>query len=144
MNQLWYKKNKLLLQELKSFVAILLSVVFLLSSMQQTTYILLFNLNKKAIIENYCINKAKKAMQCNARCYIKKALLQEKNEDKNNPFSILNLNLSQVDYFYKPGAILFKIREFQKITITLLNPNNIDKLLDGVKFLPIKPPIFIT
>ncbi|MBK8671476.1 MAG: hypothetical protein IPN93_00345 [Bacteroidetes bacterium] len=123
---------------MKSIVSILFSFVFLLSTMQETTFILVFNLNKKAIIENYCINKAKKEMQCNARCYLKENI--EKKEDKNNPFSILNLKVREIEYCSKIQHLISEISILEKIVTPLINNSYLDKLLKGIEISLIKPP----
>jgi hypothetical protein len=106
--------------------------------MQETTFILVFNLNKKAIIENYCINKAKKEMQCNARCYLEKNI--EKKEDKNNPFSILNLKVREIEYCSKIQHLISEINIIEKTIIPFVNNSIADKLLNGIEFSLIKPP----
>lgn len=123
---------------MKALGAILFSVFFLLTTMQEATFIILYKLNEKAITERYCINKNVKNSCCKGSCHLKATISNAEREDNKNPFSTTNVKLKEVEIIFQ---------QVQKIN--LLIPVSADivfrhvpasVLEEGVSSSLIKPP----
>ena len=125
---------------MKALSAILFSMFFLLTTMQEASLYLMYKLNEKSITEKYCINKAKPTSNCHGKCHLNKTISKAENENTNNPFSVLNLKVKEVEVY---------LQHFYKINIETLdafivfvsfNTNYSSPILNGVTQTPIKPP----
>lgn len=125
---------------MKALSAILFSMFFLLTTMQEASLYLMYKLNEKSITEKYCINKAKPTSNCHGKCHLNKTISKAENENTNNPFSVLNLKVKEVEVY---------LQHFYKINIETLdafivsanfNTNYSSTILKGVTQSPIKPP----
>lgn len=129
---------------MKSFFAILFSVFFLLTTMQQTSFYLLYKLNEKSITEKYCVNKSVKNTHCNGSCHLNKTIINAEKENGNNPFSTLNIKIKDVEIFF---TSLNKLQEIQTTLFSNFNQNKNQRytavLQDGFSFSLIKPPIVL-
>ncbi|HYK75456.1 MAG TPA: hypothetical protein VEV16_00635 [Daejeonella sp.] len=68
---------------LHRFIAISLICTVISSNLTSFMVFAMFKLNQSYIIRELCENRAKPAMQCNGKCYLKKKLKQaEQNEQK--------------------------------------------------------------
>lgn len=60
---------------------------------------------KNQLLEKYCINKNVKGSCCKGSCHLNKTISKAENENTNNPFSVLNLKVKEVEvylqHFYK-------------------------------------------
>ena len=121
---------------MKSVSAILLATLFLLANMQQTVYVCLYQLNKKAITEKYCVNKNVKGSCCKGKCYLEKTIAQSEKETQ-NPFSLLNLKLKDTELLYQP---LQWLAQQASLDLILHKPDQQYMLLDGPHNSPLKPP----
>ena len=126
---------------MKSLFAILFSVFFLLTTMQQTSFYLLYKLNEKSITEKYCVNKNVKNSCCKGSCHLNKTIANAEKEISNNPFSTLNIKIKEVEIFF---TSLNKLQQIQTIFFSNFNQNKTHQyiaiLLDGFSLTPIKPP----
>ena len=125
---------------MKALSAILFSIFFLLTTMQEASLYLMYKLNEKSITEKYCINKNVKGSCCKGSCHLNKTISKAENENTNNPFSVLNLKVKEVEVY---------LQHFYKINIETLdafivsasfNTNYSSPILKGVTQTPIKPP----
>ena len=125
---------------MKALSAILFSMFFLLTTMQEASLYLMYKLNEKSITEKYCINKNVKGSCCKGSCHLNKTISKAENENTNNPFSVLNLKVKEVEVY---------LQHFYKINIETLdafivsasfNTNYSSPILKGVTQTPIKPP----
>lgn len=125
---------------MKALSAILFSIFFLLTTMQEASLYLMYKLNEKSITEKYCINKNVKGSCCKGSCHLNKTISKAENENTNNPFSVLNLKVKEVEVY---------LQHFYKINIETLdafivsasfNKNYSPAILKGVTQTPIKPP----
>jgi hypothetical protein len=125
---------------MKALGAILFSVFFLLTTMQEASLYLLYKLNEKSITEKYCINKKEKNSCCKGSCHLNKTISKAENEGNKNPLSALNLKVKEVEVY---------LQHFYKINIETLdifiisanfNANYTATVLKGVTKTPIKPP----
>lgn len=125
---------------MKALCAILFSMFFLLTTMQEASLYLLYKLNEKSITEKYCINKNVKGSCCKGSCHLNKTISKAENENTKNPFSVLNLKVKEVEVY---------VQQYYKIHIQGLDVLEIDAnkcanhssaILKGVTQTPIKPP----
>ena len=125
---------------MKALSAILFSVFFLLTTMQEASLYLLYKLNEKSITEKYCVNKNIKGSCCKGSCHLNKTIAKAENESKQNPFSVLNLKVKEVEVY---------LQQFYKIHIETLDvftisanfsTNYTSIILKGVVQSPVKPP----
>lgn len=123
---------------MKAFAAILFSVFFLLTTMQQTTFLLLYKLNEKSITQKYCVNKNVAGSCCHGKCHLNKTISKAENEDSKNPFSSSINKVKEVEVF---------CHQLQKITLpSLFSKEHVHAshyaslLLEGVGHALIKPP----
>ena len=56
----------------KILIVSLLMFIIGFQILNKTGFLLYFALNRPAIVENYCVNKAVKAMKCDGKCHLKK------------------------------------------------------------------------
>jgi hypothetical protein len=84
---------------MKAFCAILFSCFFLLTTMQQTSLLLLYKLNEKEITEKYCVNKKVPGSCCHGKCHLNKAISKSENENTRNPFSTSTFKIKEVEVF---------------------------------------------
>jgi len=66
---------------MKKAFSILMTMLFLLVSFQQTLLIVHFKLNQKEIEKEFCVNKAKPQLQCHGKCHLKKDLEKSEKND---------------------------------------------------------------
>lgn len=126
---------------MKAFIAILFSLFFLLTTMQQTSFYLLYKLNEKSITEKYCVNKNVKNSCCKGSCHLNKTIANAEKQSNNNPFSTLNIKIKEVEIFF---VSLKGIQEIRTILFPNFNQNKNHQytsvLLDGFSSSLIKPP----
>lgn len=126
---------------MKSSFAILFSILFLLTSMQQTTVYILYKLNQKSITEKYCINKKVKNSCCKGSCHLKDTLNKIDKEDSKNPTSTFNLKVKEIE------LILYKIPNIQYAQLSenynQFFTTEISNLSIGIKSTLLKPPCFL-
>ena len=124
---------------MKAFFAILFSAFFLLTTMQEATFMLLYKLNEKSITEKYCVNK-----NVEGSCHLNKTIAKAENEDSKNPFSILNLKVKDIEIFYSQ---LYKIQEISlsvSLNLSQLKSKYYSSIvLDGFASSLIKPPTIL-
>lgn len=129
---------------MKAIIAILFSLFFLLTTMQQTSFYLLYKLNEKSITEKYCVNKNVKNSSCKGSCHLNKTIANAEKQNSSNPFSIFNIKLKEVEIFFKT---LNNTQEIQIVFSSYFIQNNIYRyvsiLLDGFSTSLIKPPNFL-
>lgn len=77
--------------------AIVFSIFFLLTTMQQTTLFLLYKLNEKEITEKYCVNKNIAGSCCHGKCHLNKAIAKTENENTGNPFAAFTLKIKEIE-----------------------------------------------
>ena len=122
---------------MKAIAAIIFSCFFLLTTMQQTAFLLLYKLNEKAITEKYCVNKNVVGSCCKGKCHLNKTIAKSENETSKNPFSNLNVKVKEVEIFFNT---------IQKTTLSAFTFQATDQinsssiLLDGFSVSLIKPP----
>jgi len=78
-----------------------------------------FELNRKYIAENLCVNRDKPWMHCNGKCYFMKKIKQAEEREKNNERQSQK-NLFQLAFYSKPATIKFHTHLLQVIPV----PNN--------------------
>jgi len=126
---------------MKAIFAILFSAFFLLTSMQETAFLLLYKLNEKAITEKYCVNKNVVGSCCKGSCHLNKTIAKTENENNKNPFSTTNIKLKEVEIFF---SLLNKIQEVSSLNSSEFKQNKSknysSNLLEGFTFSLIKPP----
>jgi len=126
---------------MKAFFAILFSAFFLLTTMQEATFMLLYKLNEKSITEKYCVNKNVVGSCCKGSCHLNKTIAKTENEDSKNPFTTLNIKVKEIEVFYSQ---LYKIQEIISVIYSVSNKTNAfgydASLADGCTFSLIKPP----
>ncbi|RQP18446.1 MAG: hypothetical protein EAS52_05465 [Parapedobacter sp.] len=66
---------------MKQVVNVLMIALSLLIGFQQAIVVMHFNLNQKAIEQEFCINKNEPGLQCHGTCYLKKQLQKTGNAD---------------------------------------------------------------
>lgn len=126
---------------MKAIFAILFSAFFLLTSMQETAFLLLYKLNEKAITEKYCVNKDVVGSCCKGSCHLNKTIAKAENENNKNPFSTTNIKLKEVEIFF---SLLNKIQVVSSSIVS--NPiqhksnNYVAVLLNGFSTSLMKPP----
>jgi hypothetical protein len=121
---------------MKALTAILFSVLFLLTTMQQTTLLLLYKLNEKAITEKYCVNKKTNSC-CHGKCHLNKTIAKSESENNKNPFSTTNGKTKDVEVFYHSLQHRTEYIATQKRTISFVQAS---PLLKGFSFSLLKPP----
>lgn len=84
---------------MKSLYSLLFITLCMLSSIQQTVFMLYFKWNQQALTEQFCINKDKPMLQCLGTCYLKKKMEQTKDTD-----TILSKKYHHVEMY--PLAVL--------------------------------------
>lgn len=126
---------------MKAIFAILFSLFFLLTTMQEATFMLLYKLNEKSITEKYCVNKSKPASTCHGKCHLEKTISASETDNNTNPFSILNLKVKEIEIFFSQ---VYKIQEITSTDFTsftqLKSKYFTSIILDGFAFSLIKPP----
>lgn len=123
---------------MKAIAAILFSVFFLLTTLQQTTFLLLYKLNEKSITEKYCVNKNVAGSCCHGKCHLNKTIAKSENENDKNPFSNLNIKVKEVEIFCQQ---LQKKSSVEVIVDKLNTEYSYTSLLqEGVSSSLIKPP----
>jgi hypothetical protein len=125
---------------MKALGAILFSVFFLLTTMQEATFLFLYKLNEKAITEKYCVNKAKPMEHCNGKCHLNKTIAKAETETAQNPFSVLNLKVKEVEIYIQQFYQLHEVCNTTNVTFAGYGRNFNAHLLDGVSSAPVKPP----
>ena len=86
---------------MKALGAILFSLFFLLTTMQEATFLILYKLNEKEITEKYCINKNIKNSCCKGSCHLKTTISNAEREDAKNPFSTTSVKLKEVEIIFQ-------------------------------------------
>lgn len=125
---------------MKALCAILFSMFFLLTTMQEASLYLLYKLNEKSITEKYCVNKNVKGSCCKGSCHLNKTISKAENEGNKNPFSALNLKVKEVEV-YLQHFYQINIEGLGNFTISSNNKINYSAaILKGVTQTPIKPP----
>lgn len=74
-----------LYQMLKSTLYIWLCAVLLMNSMVYSVIKVSFTMNQKYIIDNFCVNTDKPAMNCDGKCYLATKLKEEQERRENTP-----------------------------------------------------------
>lgn len=127
---------------MKALGAILFSVFFLLTTMQEVTFLFLYKLNEKAITEKYCVNKAKPKNNCHGKCHLTKTIAKAESENDKNPFSVLNLKVKEIEIVFQQlinTCIIIttgtEVNNFSSIDNTHLS--------NGIHQSLIKPPIVL-
>jgi len=125
---------------IKAIASILFSFFFLLTTMQQTTFLLVYKLDEKSITEKYCVNKNVKNSCCHGSCHLNKTLAKSENEDNRNPFSTLNIKIKEVEIFF--NKILKAETPFSSL---LLKHSSyyISHLSEGFHTSLLKPPVVL-
>lgn len=122
---------------MKAFCAVIFSLIFLLTTMQTTAFLLLYKLNEKRITEKYCVNKTVPGSCCKGKCHLNKTISKSENENAKNPFSTTNIKIKEVEIIclqlVHPVIPAF-------LHITLLHFSSSFSLLKGYGNLLIKPP----
>jgi hypothetical protein len=125
---------------MKALAAILFSLFFLLTTMQELTFLLLYKFNEKAITEKYCVNKAKPMEHCNGKCHLNKTIAKAETETTQNPFSVLNLKVKEVEIYFQQFYKVYEVCITAYLTTTTFNRIYNAHLPEGVSSAPIKPP----
>ncbi|WP_419802841.1 hypothetical protein [Mucilaginibacter sp.] len=103
----------------KRIIAISLLAVLISSNFSRFFVYAGFELNKKYIAENLCINKARPWLHCNGKCYLMKKVKQaEENEKKQTAKD--NLNRQEISFcselfsldFPQPIALNFRKKPY--------------------------------
>ena len=101
---------------LNRIVVILLIVSLTASNFSRFFIYAGFELNRKYIAENLCVNKDKPWLHCNGKCYfmrkIKEAQEKEKSDDAQT-----QKNLFQEAFFIKPNPIKFHTQLLQVMAV---------------------------
>ena len=84
---------------MKVFFTIFCSILFLMTTMQQTMIYLLYKLDQQEITEEYCINKEMKNSTCHGKCHLQKVYKKIQQEQDHNPTSSLSFKIKDVEYF---------------------------------------------
>ncbi|WP_254070998.1 hypothetical protein [Pedobacter sp. L105] len=91
---------------LKRFIAILLLVTLISSTCSMFFVYAGFEMNRKYIAENLCINRDKPWLHCDGKCYLMNKVKQaEKNEKKQEAKD--NLTKMEVSFFQESHRIAF-------------------------------------
>lgn len=125
---------------MKTLLTISFSFFFLLSTIPETTLLLLYKLNEKSITEKYCVNKAKLEKHCNGKCHLKKTIEKTVSETAQNPFSVLNLKVKEVEIYLQQFYQTYEVCITSDITTAGYGRYFNTPLLDGVSSAPVKPP----
>lgn len=73
---------------MKKLISISLLVAFCVQIFIQSWIVQYYQLNKEYISEVLCINKNKPAMHCDGKCFLKKELEKQEEQESKLPFSI--------------------------------------------------------
>lgn len=125
---------------MKAFFGIILAALFLFTTTQELAFIVLYQLNKKSITENYCVNKNNKASKCNGRCYLNKVISASESNNNKNPFSNSNYKSKGIEIIYQKIAKITTLPSaevFKSASNYIYTPI----LLKGISCSLIKPPI---
>jgi hypothetical protein len=123
---------------MKALIGILFSAFFLLTTMQEVTFVVLYKLNEKSITERYCINKNVKGSCCHGSCHLNKTIAASENESGKHPFSTITFKLREVEITcHKIAEISFTIPDK---TVTTVTPYYSSTLLKGITNTLLKPP----
>lgn len=129
---------------MKALGAILFSLFFLLTTMQEATFMLLYKLNEKSITEKYCVNKNVAGSCCKGSCHLNKTISKAENEDSKNPFSTLNIKVKEIEIFFSEFNKIHEIISVVNSTCNRVEDYIYDASLeDGCTSSLIKPPAFL-
>ncbi len=124
---------------MRRFIAILLFVVFSLSSLFKLGIVANYYINFQYYAEVLCDNKDKPELQCNGQCHLKEELKQtENNNDENMPEIVSKLRYS--DFVMQDHLITFRppiLHREQSITWQ----RNCDAIMNGYPTNVFRPPI---
>lgn len=86
--------------------SILILSCFLYISGIQTGVLINFKIHQTEIAEAHCINKTKKELNCNGKCYLHKQLQQLEQQEQDQPIDLSNLaRLLELNWFYELTTI---------------------------------------
>lgn len=75
---------------LKSLIYITLAMTMVLNSMVYSLIKVDFTINRKYIIENFCINKDKPELKCDGKCFLAEKIKAEKERQESLPAFTFN------------------------------------------------------
>lgn len=87
---------------MKRIAVIFLSSIIIIVNAHFGLQIALYQIFKPSIIENFCVNKDIKDSACEARCYMKKNLQQETQNETPNSGNEINFRLVEI---FSPTSI---------------------------------------
>ena len=73
---------------MRIFIAFVFISAFLFQSLTKSVILVNYKLNKAAITNAYCENKAKPMMHCNGQCHLRKQLQKEEKKENSFPVSL--------------------------------------------------------
>jgi hypothetical protein len=126
---------------MKVLGVIIFSFIFLLTTMQEASFMLLYKLNEKTITEKYCINKNKVNSCCKGSCHLNNTLVKADTESTKNPFTTLNLKVKEIELIFNEILVVQHIN-LSKIKEHIF-PNIVSNLLNGFFPTLLKPPCFL-
>lgn len=109
----------------------------MLTTMQQTAFLLLYKLNEKTITEKYCVNKKVPGSCCHGKCHLNKTFAGSETENTRNPFSSTNIKIKEVEVYCQQ---LTTMKTPVLLTVSASTTLYASSLLEGFSFSLIKPP----
>lgn len=94
---------------LKSLIYITLAWTLVLNSMVYSVIKVNFTINRKYIIENFCINKDKPELACDGKCFLMQKMNEEKERQESLPAFTFNKDF---------GVFISPTFELSKINLT--------------------------
>ena len=101
---------------LNRIVVILLIVSLTASNFSRFFIYAGFELNRKYIAENLCVNKDKPWLHCNGKCYFMRKI-KEAQEKEQSTEAQAQKNLFQEAFFIKPNSIKFHTQLLQVMAV---------------------------
>jgi hypothetical protein len=114
-----------------------LSLMILVSTFKDAFIYAAFNINKKYIIENLCVNREKPELKCKGSCFLMKKLSKSREKEKNTPLPLPESN--QPTILFKNFSFEFATFRESGIKRKLLITND---LFHGIDFVAriFRPP----
>ncbi len=123
---------------MKVFSAVVFSLFFLLTTMQETTFLLLYKLNEKAITERYCVNKQVKNSCCHGKCHLGKTMVNAEAQDNSNPFSVTSVKWKEVELFF--GKISHQSLDTETLSVPIKYTLYSSDIAEGYVHTLLRPP----
>lgn len=114
----------------KNFIAWLVISIYLINCFKIALPFVQYELNKQYISVNLCVNKDKKEMNCNGKCYLAKELKKAANTESST--KAISLNDFQIEDLNSLSSFSFQSEFFNGNNYPLLKQRNPEKLFTGL------------